>query len=113
MICETCSRQGVAGGTHCSGCGQAFTGAAYAQVQPQLVRPRYGRVVAGVCAGFAQQYGWDPILVRLILCAVVLAGCGSPVLMYLVAWAVIPNGPYLWTVPPSAPTEAGGTQAAA
>jgi len=111
MVCQNCYTQGNRGGAYCSGCGTAFAASAYAG-RPRLMRPRHGRVFAGVCAAFAEQYGWDPILVRLALVALVLFGCGSGVLLYVVAWMVIPNAPQLWMppAPPSAPTE---TQAAA
>lgn len=59
-----------------------------------LVRPREGRVIAGVCAGFAQAYGWDPVIVRLVLCLIALCGAGTPILAYLIAWIVMPNAPY-------------------
>ena len=32
----------------------------------QLTRPRYPRMIAGVCSGFALHYGWDLSLVRVI-----------------------------------------------
>jgi phage shock protein C len=59
-----------------------------------LVRPRQGRVIAGVCAGFAQAYRWDPIIVRIVLCLIALCGAGTPILAYLIAWIVMPNAPY-------------------
>ena len=59
-----------------------------------LVRPRHGRVLAGVCAGFAQRYGWDPIVVRLILVLTLLFGVGTPLLAYLLAWIVMPQAPF-------------------
>jgi phage shock protein C len=59
-----------------------------------LVRPRQGRVIAGVCAGFARAYGWDPVVVRLVLCLVALCGAGTPIIAYLIAWIVMPNAPY-------------------
>jgi phage shock protein C len=59
-----------------------------------LVRPRQGRVIAGVCAGFAQAYGWDPVIVRLVLCLIALCGAGTPIIAYLIAWIVMPNAPY-------------------
>jgi phage shock protein PspC (stress-responsive transcriptional regulator) len=61
----------------------------------RLERPRYGRAIAGVCAGFAEHYGWDPAIVRLVLVVVVLFGAGTPLLAYLIAWIVMPNGPYV------------------
>lgn len=63
-------------------------------LRTQLVRPRYGRVIAGVCAGFAQAYGWDPVIVRLVLCLIALCGAGTPIIAYIVAWVVMPNAPY-------------------
>jgi phage shock protein C len=59
----------------------------------QLVRPRQGRIIAGVCAGFAQAYGWDPVIVRIVLSLIALCGAGTPILAYVVAWIVMPNAP--------------------
>jgi len=56
----------------------------------QLVRPREGRVIAGVCAALARRYGWSPTVVRLLF----LASCllpGPQFVLYLVLWAVIPS----------------------
>jgi len=58
-----------------------------------LVRPIEGREIAGVCRGFAQRYGWDVAIVRLVLVLAVVFGCGTPVLAYIIAWIVMPNGP--------------------
>jgi phage shock protein PspC (stress-responsive transcriptional regulator) len=33
--------------------------------------------------------------VRLVLVVVVLFGAGTPLLAYLIAWIVMPNGPYV------------------
>ncbi len=56
----------------------------------QLMRPRQGRMVAGVCAGLGDYFGMDPNLVRLIFAALVIFG-GAGALLYLVAWLVIPE----------------------
>lgn len=105
MVCQACHQQGISGGAYCSGCGQQFVAQAYAVPQPTLFRAREGKVIAGVCAGLAARYGWDPILVRLALVALVLCGFGSGVLAYLAAWIVIPKAPlfYSVTMPPAAP----------
>ncbi|HKB30784.1 MAG TPA: PspC domain-containing protein [Streptosporangiaceae bacterium] len=56
----------------------------------QLHRSREGRIVAGVCAGLADYFGVDANLVRLVFAALTfLAGMG--VLLYLVAWLIIPE----------------------
>jgi phage shock protein C len=57
-----------------------------------LLRPRYGRKVAGVCAAFARAYGWDLNLVRLVLVLLVFFG-GGGVLAYVICWIVIPEEP--------------------
>jgi len=75
-------------------------------MQSRLVRPRFGKVIAGVCAGFAQAYGWDVILVRLALAATVFFGCGVPVALYLVAWVVMPKEPVVFVGPTAGPTDA-------
>lgn len=54
-----------------------------------LVRPRSGRMIAGVCAALAQRFGWRVGLVRLLF-VVSLVLPGTQVLVYLVLWALIP-----------------------
>jgi phage shock protein PspC (stress-responsive transcriptional regulator)/signal transduction histidine kinase len=57
-----------------------------------LLRRRDERMVAGVCAGVARWLGVDPIVVRLAVCILSLAN-GAGLLLYLVAWAVLPEEP--------------------
>jgi phage shock protein PspC (stress-responsive transcriptional regulator) len=54
-----------------------------------LTRPQQGRVIAGVCAGLAERFGWNANLVRLLF----LLSCllpGPQFVIYIVLWAVIP-----------------------
>lgn len=99
MICAACGVEHAADARFCSQCGRAIVMQAYAPVRPALVRPRQGRVIAGVCTGFAQHYGWDPVLVRVVLCIAVLFGAGTPIIAYLIAWIVMPNEPYMLPQP--------------
>lgn len=55
-----------------------------------LVRPREGRYIAGVCAGIADRYGWDPTIVRLVAVLSIFLP-GPQVLAYLVLWLVMPS----------------------
>jgi phage shock protein PspC (stress-responsive transcriptional regulator) len=56
-----------------------------------LVRPRSGRVVAGVCAGLARRFGVSATLVRvLFVVSVVLPG--PQVLLYAALWVLMPQG---------------------
>ncbi len=111
MICSTCRSEIQSGARFCSACGQRvvpeYVPLNYAAAREGLVRPIEGRAIAGVCRGFAQRYGWDVAIVRLVLVLAVVFGCGTPVLAYIIAWIVMPNGPYLMpmytTQPPMAP----------
>jgi len=55
-----------------------------------LTRPRNGRIIAGVCAGLAERFGWSVFMVRLLfLLSIVLPG--SQVIVYLVLWLLMPQ----------------------
>jgi phage shock protein PspC (stress-responsive transcriptional regulator) len=57
----------------------------------QLIRPREGRMVAGVCAGIGDYLGVDANIVRLVFAALTIFSIGAGALVYLVAWAVVPE----------------------
>lgn len=57
----------------------------------RLYRMREGRVVAGVCTGIAAYFGIDPTLVRLGFALLAIFGGGVGILLYLIAWIVIPE----------------------
>lgn len=50
-------------------------------------------MIAGVCLGCAEAYGWDVAIVRLLVVFSVLFA-GLPLVAYLVAWVVMPNAQY-------------------
>ena len=122
MVCSVCGSEISEGARFCSACGRAITpepyGTAYSQsvhsqsvqgeaakifdtarayVTPssRLIRPRQGRMIAGVCMGFARAYGWDVVVVRLVLCLALVFGAGIPLIAYLIAWVVMPEEPHL------------------
>jgi phage shock protein PspC (stress-responsive transcriptional regulator) len=55
-----------------------------------LVRPRDGRIVAGVCAGLAQRFGVRPWQMRLLFILSCLLP-GPQFLLYLGLWIVLPS----------------------
>jgi phage shock protein C len=58
-----------------------------------LTRPQHGRMIAGVCAGLAERFGWNVGVVR----ALFLLSCllpGPQFLIYIVLWVLIPKAPY-------------------
>ncbi|MET9875985.1 PspC domain-containing protein [Actinacidiphila glaucinigra] len=55
-----------------------------------LVRPRHGRMIAGVCAGLADRFGTSATTMRVIF----LLSCllpGPQFLLYLALWLLLPN----------------------
>jgi phage shock protein PspC (stress-responsive transcriptional regulator)/predicted membrane protein len=57
---------------------------------PLFVRPREGRMVAGVCAGIAQRWGLDLTLVRIVTVVLTLFS-GIGIAVYLAAWLLTPS----------------------
>jgi phage shock protein PspC (stress-responsive transcriptional regulator) len=60
--------------------------------QRGLTRPRRGKWIAGVSAGFARRFDWNPLVVRLIVIASVVLP-GSQALAYVVLWILMPRDP--------------------
>jgi phage shock protein PspC (stress-responsive transcriptional regulator) len=54
-----------------------------------LVRPREGRLIAGVCAGLARRYEMPVFLVRVLMVAAGIAGFG--LVAYIVFWVLMPK----------------------
>ncbi|MBB6186843.1 MAG: PspC domain-containing protein [Rhodanobacter sp.] len=61
-------------------------------MEKRLYRSRNDRTLAGVCAGIAEYFGWDPTLVRVAWVLLTLLG-GSGILLYLIMWLVMPEAP--------------------
>lgn len=58
--------------------------------QRGLIRPRHGKMVAGVAAGLARRYGISPALVRILfLVSMILPG--PQILAYLALWIIMPK----------------------
>ena len=57
----------------------------------QLIRPREGRMIAGVCAGIGQFFGIDANIVRIVFTLLIVLSAGAAALVYLVAWVIVPE----------------------
>lgn len=55
-----------------------------------LVRPREGRVIAGVAAGLADRFGMSRTAMRILFVLSMLLP-GPQVLIYLIMWIVVPE----------------------
>ncbi|XQW86076.1 envelope stress response membrane protein PspC [Thalassotalea piscium] len=49
--------------------------------------------VAGVCAGIADYFGWEPWLVRILVVSGVLLGMGWFVVIYIAGWFILDKKP--------------------
>jgi phage shock protein PspC (stress-responsive transcriptional regulator) len=54
-----------------------------------LVRPRRGRILAGVCAGLARRFGMSPTAVRVLFVLSMLLP-GPQILLYIALWVIMP-----------------------
>ncbi|HEV2490765.1 MAG TPA: PspC domain-containing protein [Candidatus Acidoferrales bacterium] len=108
MHCSNCQREIANYSNFCYYCGarqERATSAAAAGTQPRrLQRSLVDCKIGGVCGGIAEYMDTDPTIVRLVWAVVtfftgIVPGC----IAYLVAWLIMPPGPYPVIVQPSAP----------
>jgi len=59
----------------------------------RLYRPTTGRMLGGVCAGLADHLDVDPTVIRLVWVAVTLLSLGTGIIVYIIAWIIIPEEP--------------------
>lgn len=65
----------------------------------RLYRSRDNRMIAGVCGGIGEYFNIDPTLIRLLLLFLTIWG-GGGVVVYFIAWLIIPEAP-VTSAPPS------------
>ena len=63
MYCNYCGKVIQEDANVCAYCGTRVAGVA---ARKRLMRPRMGRKMAGVCAGFAEYFDIDVTLVRIV-----------------------------------------------
>lgn len=59
----------------------------------KLQRARNDKVIAGVCAGLAQYFGMDVVMVRLVAALLLLFTHIAIVPIYIILWVVMPEEP--------------------
>ena len=63
-------------------------------MKKKLHRSSKNKIIAGVCVGIAETYGFDPTVVRLVTVLLAfLSWGGGPlvILAYIVAWIIMPE----------------------
>jgi phage shock protein PspC (stress-responsive transcriptional regulator) len=91
-FCQHCGTGLPANARFCSNCGAVIPATQFMPGKP-LVRPRFGRQIAGVCIGLAQAYGWDVALVRIFAVIGLFFSAGLVGIAYLAGWIGIPDEP--------------------
>ena len=57
----------------------------------KLYRDKDNAILGGVAAGFGHYFNIDPLWIRLSIVLIVVAGVGSPILIYLLLWIIVPE----------------------
>jgi phage shock protein C len=101
MVCQSCHKELADGSKFCYACGaqqSSVSGAPLgAPVVKRLMRSSNDKKIAGVCAGLAEYFDLDPMIVRVVwLLAVLFAGTGF--FAYIILWIVLPLAPAMPTV---------------
>jgi phage shock protein C len=108
MYCTKCGTQNSDGSRFCTACGAStetgaggyaggnpaaagYTASGTAASGKRLRRIIADKKIAGVCAGFAEYFDMDVTLVRLIWLALVLIPPAPGVIIYIVAWIILPK----------------------
>lgn len=98
MFCTRCGSPLREQDNFCFSCGAATgRGASAARQSPPLSRPTQGKMLAGVCAGFARSLGIDVTVIRIVWAILMLSGIG--IIAYIVCWIVMPRDPVTDVVP--------------
>jgi phage shock protein PspC (stress-responsive transcriptional regulator) len=102
MLCPYCRTENRPGATRCAACTSWMVESPPVR---EWLRPRQGRLLAGVGAGLAARFALPVAAVRAaFILSVVLGGWG--VLVYLALWIAMPLEPLLLPPPPLPPQEA-------
>jgi len=61
-------------------------------VNGQVLTRSNDKMIAGVCAGIAEYFGWEVTLFRVVFVVVSILSAAFPgILVYLVLWVVMPK----------------------
>jgi phage shock protein C len=72
----------------------------------RLYRSKKERILGGVCAGLGEHLDVDPTVIRLIWAVITVLSLGTGIIIYILAWIIIPEQSQDDGIPP--PAESGG-----
>ncbi len=102
MYCNYCGKMIQDDANVCAYCGRQV---ALAVANRRLVRPRAGRKIAGVCLAFANHFGLDVTLIRIVWLLAAIFGVPLGIVSYIVAWIIIPEEPLMLPVAITPPVQ--------
>lgn len=69
----------------------SYTNTTRTSKSKKLYRDKDNAILGGVSAGFGHYFNIDPLWIRLGIVLIVIAGVGSPILIYLLLWIIVPE----------------------
>lgn len=88
--CPYCAEDIHDDAVKCRYCGSLLDGSALSRT---WYRSRRGKMLAGVCAGLAEQFGISVTALRLAVVLLTLLGAGWGIIIYIVLWVIMPYRP--------------------
>jgi phage shock protein PspC (stress-responsive transcriptional regulator) len=85
--CPFCAEDIQEQAVKCRYCGSLLDGSALTRT---WYRSRRGKMIAGVCAGLAEQFGISVTALRLAAVLLTLLGAGWGIIVYIVLWVIMP-----------------------
>lgn len=70
---------------------RSYTSSAKTGRNKRLYRDKDNAILGGVASGFGHYFNIDPLWIRLGIVLIVVAGVGSPILIYLLLWVIVPE----------------------
>jgi phage shock protein C len=88
--CPYCAEEIQDAAVKCRYCGSMIEMPALAG---DWYRKRQGKMIGGVCAGLAAQFGVSVTVLRLALVILTLFGFGGGIIVYVTLWVIMPYEP--------------------